>query len=157
MKLPLVPRVAPRQAGREVSFWSTFMRLLHTTWRIDFSSQAKFIVLWECAIDSGFNSFLLLFHEECITRFSGEMYQWQISQSQSTITVKSLTLNVLIVGGVTPISSMSLGRSGPLLLLTHLPFHLGTELAHWLASHEKVSDNGRTILTTFLSQMGMGN
>ncbi|CAB9501513.1 expressed unknown protein [Seminavis robusta] len=49
---------------------------------------------------------------------------------------------------------MSLAGSGPLLQLTRLRFHLGTESARLLSSHAKLSDNGRTILTAFLSQMG---
>ena len=52
---------------------------------------------------------------------------------------------------------MSLAGSGSLLELTRLRFHLGTESARLRSSHAKLSDNGRTILTTFLSQMGMGN
>lgn len=108
-------------------------------------------------IENGCNSFLLPFKEECMTRYSGEMYQWQISQSRGTGAVKSPTLIIAIAGGVSSLGSMSLAGSGPLLELTHLRFHLGTESARLLSSHAKLSDSGRTILTAFLSQMEIGN
>jgi hypothetical protein len=105
-------------------------------------------------IDNGCNTFRLPFNEECMTLFRGEMYQWQIAQSRGTGAVKSPTLIITIAGGVSPLGSMSLAGSGPLLQLTRLRFHLGTESARLLSSHAKLSDNSRTILTIFLSQMG---
>lgn len=83
-------------------------------------------------IDNGCNIFLLPFNEECMTRFSGEMYQWQISESRGTGVVKSPTLIISIAGGVSPLGFMSLAGSGPLLQLTRLRFYLGTESARLL-------------------------
>lgn len=105
-------------------------------------------------IDNGCNNCLLPFNEECFSRFSGEQYQWQISQSRGTGAVKSPTLNITIAGGVSPLGSMRLAGSAPLLELKRLRFHLGTGSARLLSSHEKLSDNSRTILTTFLGHTG---
>ena len=106
-------------------------------------------------IDNGCNSFLLPFNEEYTrTLFSEERYKWKISQSKGTGAFKSPTLIIKITGGVSSLGSMSLAGSAPLLELNRLRFHLGTESARLLSTHAKIDDNGRTILTTFLSQMG---
>lgn len=59
-------------------------------------------------------------------------------------------------GGVSPLGSMNLAGSGSLLRLSRLRFHLGTKSARLLSSHAKLSDNSRTIISNFLSQMGNG-
>ena len=105
-------------------------------------------------IDNGCNSFLLPFKEEAIALFDADHYQWKIAQSRGTGAVKSPTLIITLTGGVSSLGSMSLAGSGPLLQLTRLRFHLGSESARRLSSHAKLTDNGRETLTRFLSLMG---
>ena len=101
-------------------------------------------------VDSGCNSILLPFKEECTTRFSGEKYQWKIVQARGVDAVKSPTLIITIHGGVSPLGSMILAGSEHLLPMKYLRFHLGTESACRLRSHAKLSDTSQAILAEFL-------
>lgn len=104
-------------------------------------------------VDNGCNTMLYPFKTEVLTRFAGADFTWKINFSRGVGAVKSPTL-VVRKASTASFCDVVLAGSDPLLTTNSMRFHLGTQSATILSTHNKLSTGNRAKLAKYLEVMG---